>query len=60
MTPPITILTPAEIAQRRAELLAETGLDYDTLCERGAEYRLSPEQAVILQELEDLDFLAGV
>ena len=57
--PPITYLSPAEIAARRAELLARAGLDLDTLRQRGAEYRLSPEQAAVLEELEGLTFLAG-
>lgn len=59
MTPPITYLSPTDISARRAELLERAGLDLQTLRERGAEYRLSPEQAAILEELEDLAFLAG-
>jgi len=59
MTPPITILTPAEIEDRRKTLLAQAGLDLATLRERGETYQLSPEQAAILRELDDLEFLAG-
>ena len=59
MTPPITILTPADIEDRRNALLERAALDYETLRERGATYQLSPEQAAILRELDDLAFLAG-
>lgn len=55
----ITFLTKDDIARRRAELLAAAGLDLDELRERGANYLLSPEQALILKELEDLEFLAS-
>lgn len=55
----ITYLTKDDIARRRAELLEHAGLGIDELRERGATYQLSPEQAVILKELEDLEFLAG-
>lgn len=59
MSPTITVLTAAQIRQRRAQLIADSGLDYDTLRERGEQYMLSPEQAAILHELENLDFLAS-
>ena len=59
MSPTITVLTAAQIRKRRAKLLAESGLDYDTLRERGEQYMLSPEQAAILHELENLEFLAS-
>ncbi|WP_225755446.1 hypothetical protein [Actinotalea sp. Marseille-Q4924] len=55
----ITYLTKDDIARRRAELLDRAGLNLDELRGRGATYQLSPEQAVILKELEDLEFLAG-
>ncbi|NMR19736.1 hypothetical protein [Cellulomonas fimi] len=59
MTPSITYLSPTDIAERRSELLERAGLELDTLRQRGAEYRLSPEQAAVLKDLEDLVFLAG-
>ena len=34
-------------------------LDIDELRSRAAVYQLSPEQALILKELDDLEFLAG-
>lgn len=55
----ITFLTKDEIARRRDELLASAGLDLRELRERGATYLLSPEQSLILKELEDLEFLAS-
>jgi len=59
MAPTITILTLEQIADRRARLLAETGLPYEELQRRGDTFQLSPEQAAALRELEDLRFLAG-
>lgn len=59
MPPTIIVLTPEEIEQRRRDLLAASGLDHETLRERGANFMLSPEQAAILNELENLEFLAG-
>lgn len=54
----ITVLTKDDIAARRRDLLDEAGLTLDELHERAASYILSPEQAVILKELDDLEFLA--
>ena len=59
MTLPITFMTAEQIETRRAELLSRAGLDLETLRLRAEQYRLSPEQAQILDELDDLDFLAG-
>lgn len=59
MTPSISFMTTDEITRRREELLQQVGLDLETLRTRGAEFRLSPEQALILKEIDDLDFLAG-
>jgi len=55
----ITFLTKDDIARRRAELLAAAGLGLEELRERGTKYLLSPEQALMLKELEDLEFLAS-
>jgi len=55
----ITFLTKPEIEELRAKLLAEAGLDLAELRTRQAAYMLSPEQSLILEELEDLEFLAG-
>lgn len=55
----ITFLTKDDIAHRRADLLERAGLELEALRERGATFQLSPEQAVILRELEDLEFLAS-
>lgn len=55
----IIYLSKEQIARRRDELLSNARLDVDELRERGATFQLSPEQAVILKELEDLEFLAG-
>ncbi len=54
----ITVLTKDDIAARRRSLLDEAGLDLKELRERAESYLLSPEQALILKELDDLDFLA--
>ena len=59
MEPTIVVLSPHQIEKRRAELLAASGLDYETLRRRGAHYMLSPEQTAILNELENLEFLAS-
>jgi hypothetical protein len=48
---------PGEIDARRAELLAEAGLDLETLRERIETWQVSPEQAVIASQLEVLDRL---
>lgn len=56
---PITFLSKEQIATRRQELLAQAGLPLEVLRERGATFQLSPEQAAILKELDDLEFLAG-
>jgi hypothetical protein len=48
---------PGEIDARRAELLAQAGLDLDTLRERIETWQVSPEQAVIASELEILDWI---
>jgi hypothetical protein len=48
---------PGEIDARRAELLAEAGLDLETLRERIETWQVSPEQAVIASELEILDWI---
>ena len=58
MAPTITFLTPDQIAARLADLLEKSGLDLETLRKRGAQFRLSPEQTVILEQVEDLEFLA--
>ncbi|WP_454050330.1 hypothetical protein [Cellulomonas sp. Marseille-Q8402] len=55
----VRIWTQEEIAERRVTLLAESGLDLETLRERGETYQLSPEQDAILRELKKLDWLAG-
>jgi len=54
----ITFLTKHDIDRRRADLLAEAGLGLSELRARQAAYQLSPEQALIVKELEDLEFLA--
>jgi hypothetical protein len=59
MTPPITFMTSEQIEARREDLLSRAGLDLETLRRRAEEYRLSPEQSQILDELDDLAFLAG-
>lgn len=59
MPPTIEYLNAHEIQTRRTELLRRAGLELATLKERAAQYRLSPEQSAILDELEDLEFLAG-
>jgi hypothetical protein len=53
----IKIYQPGEIDARRAELLAQAGLDLETLRERIETWQVSPEQAVIASELEVLDWL---
>jgi hypothetical protein len=48
---------PGEIDSRRAELLAQAGIDLGTLRERIETWQVSPEQAVIASELEILDWI---
>lgn len=55
----ITFLTKDDIASRREELLSAAGLDLEELRSRQAAFQLSPEQALILKELEDLEYLAS-
>lgn len=55
----ITFLTKEDIAEQRSKLLARAGIGLDELRDRQALYQLSPEQTLILKELEDLEFLAG-
>jgi hypothetical protein len=55
----ITFLTKDDIASRREELLSAAGLGLEELRSRQAAFQLSPEQALILKELEDLEYLAS-
>lgn len=55
----ITFLTKDDIASRREDLLSAAGLGLEELRARQAAFQLSPEQALILKELEDLEFLAS-
>ena len=55
----ITFLSKDQIARRQEELLEKAGLELDELRRRAAVYQLSPEQASIFKELEDLEFLAS-
>jgi hypothetical protein len=57
--PASVIRTYEELAARREELLAEVGLDLETLRERGEDGMLSLEQAPVLRELENLTSLMG-
>ena len=59
VTPHITYLSRDEVQQRRRSLLERAGMDVATLRHRAEELRLSPEQEQLLQELDDLEFLAG-
>ncbi|WP_282949087.1 hypothetical protein [Cellulomonas endometrii] len=59
MDPVVEIWTLEEIADRTSSLLAEAGLDLETLRERGEDGMLSPEQWPILRELESLLILVG-
>ena len=52
-----TYLTKDDIARRREELLAAGGLSVDEPGDRQPAYQLSPEQILILKDLEDPDFL---
>jgi hypothetical protein len=54
MEPIVEIWTHEEITERTTALLAQAGLDLDTLRERGEDGLLSPEQWPILRELESL------
>jgi hypothetical protein len=48
---------PGEIDALRAELIAASGLDLETLRERMETWQVSPEQAAIFRRLEQLDWL---
>lgn len=48
---------PGEIDALRVDLLAEAGLDMETLRERIETWQVSPEQAEIYDRLELLDWL---
>lgn len=52
-----TTYEPGEIDALRADLLAEAGLDMETLRERIETWQVSPEQAEIYDRLELLDWL---
>jgi hypothetical protein len=59
MSPILIIRTYEELAARKEALLAEVGLDLETLRERGEDGMLSLEQAPVLRELENLTYLMG-
>jgi hypothetical protein len=55
--PVVERLTNEELEARRATLLARAGLPEPELRERAAVYDVTPEQAAIVDELDDLDWL---
>lgn len=59
MTSTIVFMTSDQIATRRQELLEDLGISLEKLRELGERYQLTPEQAVVLRELEKLEFLDG-
>lgn len=55
----IESLTPEQIQERRATLLAQAGMSLDRLREAGDAYRLDAEQRGILDKLEALEYLSS-
>lgn len=55
--PTVELLTRDEITERRDALLAKAGMPLDDLRDAADEYRLTPTQAALLDEVEDLEFL---
>jgi hypothetical protein len=59
MSPILVTRTHEEIVARKAALVAQSGLDLQTLLERGEDGMLSPEQGPIFHEVEYLMLLLG-
>ncbi len=57
--PRIEFLDDEKISERRRNLLARAHMTEDELRERATNFQLTPEEASILSEIEDLDFLAS-
>jgi len=57
--PVVEMLSRDEINRRRAELLASTGLDLETLRERAENWQLSPEQRFAWEEYDGLTWILG-
>ena len=55
--PPVEILTKEEIQDRRRELLASVGGDYDALRDRAEQYALDSRELAVLTELDNLSYL---
>lgn len=55
--PVVERLTNEELESRRAALLARAALPEQELRQRAAVYDVTPEQAAIVDELDDLDWL---
>lgn len=49
--------TRAELEEQRARLLAEAGMDYETLRERAETWQLYPEHRDIWHTIEGIDYL---
>lgn len=57
--PTIEFLDDDKISERRRTLLERAHMTEDELRTRAALFQLTPEEASILNEIEDLDFLAS-
>lgn len=59
MTSTVQIHTRADLAARRAELLAQVGNDEPALRRAAAQYLLDVDKIAILDEIDRIDYLLG-
>ncbi len=57
--PTVTMLSAAELVERRRVLLDNAGMSEDELRERAADFLLPPDLAAAVREIEEIDFLLG-
>ena len=60
MVPEVLVLKSDEdVESRRRALLGQVGVAEEELRRRGADYLLTENEAVVLRELENLDYLSS-
>jgi uncharacterized hydantoinase/oxoprolinase family protein len=59
MTPIVQVMHADALRDRRAALLAETGLTESDLRRRAEVYSLTAELSAVLDEIEEIDYLLG-
>ncbi|MGK5530879.1 hypothetical protein [Streptomyces sp. URMC 129] len=57
--PTVIHVTRGELIQQRAELIARTGMDEETLRSRAESWQLYPEHLMIWDTIEGIDYLLG-